>query len=39
MITRTLVVVGASVAITIALFLWGKTMDGKGDTDKKDSSK
>ena len=34
MLTKTLVIVGVSVAIVVAMFLFGKAMDGKPDETK-----
>ena len=43
MLTKMLIIVGVSVATVVAMFLWGKTMDGKADevndaNDKKDAN-
>jgi len=43
MLTKILIIVGVSIATVVAMFLWGKTMDGKPDeandaNDKNDAN-
>ena len=43
MLTKMLIIVGVSIATVLAMFLWGKTMDGKPDgandtNDKNDAN-
>ena len=39
MLTKTLIIVGVSVATVVAMFILGKMADGKDDKSDKDSEK